>query len=60
LLILVGNSEITVTKLQHNTIAIKQKELILTNDVWKIVASFELSSYEEAIANLRDDLNHIR
>jgi hypothetical protein len=60
LLILVGNSEITVTKLQYNTIAIKQKELFLTNDVWKIVASFESSSYEGAIRKLRDDLKHIR
>jgi hypothetical protein len=53
---LVG-STITSTDLKQNNVFIKQEDIILTNDDWKIVVNIELAFYEELLAKLKDELH---
>jgi hypothetical protein len=53
-----GN-DIAITELSQNTVFLKTKDILLTNDAWKIVVNFDLSNYEELLSKLMDDLNHI-
>jgi hypothetical protein len=46
-----------MTDVMHNTVFIRQKDVILTNDEWKIVVNIDLTFYEELIAKLKDDLH---
>jgi hypothetical protein len=55
----IAGKEISITRIENNTIFIKQKEVILTSDEWKIVINLDLDTYEEIIARLRLELNHI-
>jgi hypothetical protein len=43
-----------------NTVFIKQRDIILTNDVWTVIINLDFSSYEQAISKLRDDLMYIQ
>jgi hypothetical protein len=54
-----GNTN-TVTDLVHNTVFIKQKDVVFTNDKWKIVLNTELAFYEERLAKKKDDLHQTR
>jgi hypothetical protein len=55
----IAGKEISITRIENNTIFIKQKEVILTSDEWKIVINLDLDTYEEIVARLRLELKHI-
>ena len=48
------------TEVHQNTVFIKQRDIILTNDVWTVIVNLDFSSYEQAITKLRDDLLYIQ
>jgi hypothetical protein len=49
-----------VTELDHNAIFVKKKDVILTSNWWRVVVNFETSPYEDIIAKLSEDIQHIR
>jgi hypothetical protein len=46
----------TIHPLNHSTIFLKTKDIIMTNDVWRIVLDLNLRPYENLISTLRGDL----
>jgi hypothetical protein len=56
---LIFGRDISVTEVAQNTVFTQEKELILTNDAWKIVVNLDLVFYEDVVAQLRDDLQEI-
>jgi hypothetical protein len=51
---------ISNTKVHQNTVFIKQRDIILTSDVWTEIVNLDFSSYEQSITKLRDDLLYIQ
>jgi len=51
---------ISNTEVHQNTVFIKQRDIILTNDVWTVIVNLDFSSYEQAVTKLRDDLLYIQ
>jgi hypothetical protein len=39
---------------------VKEKDLILTSDYWKIIVNFDLMPYEDVITTLREDLRELK
>jgi len=48
------------TEIHQNTIFIKQRDIILTNNAWTVIVNLDLSTYEQTIAKLTDDLIYIQ
>jgi hypothetical protein len=46
----------TMNPLNHSMIFLKTKDIIMTNDVWRIVLDLNLRPYEDIISTLRRDL----
>ena len=46
-------------QVENNTILIKERNVILTNDRWNIVVNVDFSAYQDALAKLKDDLHQI-
>jgi hypothetical protein len=46
-------------QVENNTILIKEKNAIWTNDRWNIVVNVDFRAYQEALAKLKDDLYQI-
>lgn len=42
--------------MNHSTVFFKTQDVILTNDIWRIVLDLDLKPYEEIIATLKEDL----
>jgi hypothetical protein len=38
---------------------VKEKDVILTSDYWRIIVNFDLSAFEDAITVLREDLSRV-
>ena len=53
-----ADSAIFNTEIHQNTIFIKQRDIILSNDAWTEIVN--ISTYEQTIAKLRDDLYYIK
>jgi len=51
---------ISNTEIHQNTVFIKQRDIILTNDAWTVIVNLDFSPYEQTIAKLRDDLFYIQ
>ena len=49
-------AELLIQPLDHSVIFLKEKDVVLTNDVWRIAVDFGLSSYEEEISTIWEDL----
>lgn len=47
---------ISNTQIHQNTVFIKQKDIKLTNDARTVIVNVDLSSYDQTIAKVRDDL----
>jgi len=45
-----------IQPLNHSMILLKEKDVILTNDVWRIVVDFEMGPYEQVISTIKEDL----
>jgi len=41
-------------QVENNTILIKERNIILTSDLWNIVVSVDCSAFEETLAKLQD------
>jgi len=46
-------------QVENNTILIKERNLILTNDLWSIVVNVDCSVFEDTLAKLKDDVYKI-
>jgi hypothetical protein len=59
-LLFCGNAvEIVNLPLKHSIVFIREAELVLTSDLWRVIVNFDLSAYEEAITVLREDLTQV-
>jgi gas vesicle protein len=47
-------------EIHQNTIFIKQRDVILTNDAWTVMVNLDISPYEHTIAKVIDDLLYIQ
>ena len=52
-------AEVTNTPLNHSVVFVKEKDLFLTSDYWRIVVNFDLTAYEDATSTLREDLSQM-
>jgi hypothetical protein len=55
-----ADNAISNTESHQNTVFIKQRDVILTNDMWTVIVNLDFSPYEQTIANLRDDSVYIQ
>jgi hypothetical protein len=39
---------------------VKEKDVILTSDYWKIIVNFDLMPYEDVVSTLREDLRELK
>jgi hypothetical protein len=60
MMVQLAGKEIVHKRLNHNSLFIKRKEVFLTHNKRKIVINFDLISYEDVIARLREDLEQVR
>jgi hypothetical protein len=49
-------AEVTNTPLNHSVLFVKEKDMFLTSDCWRIVVNFDLTAYEDTTSTLREDL----
>jgi hypothetical protein len=54
-----STAEIVNSPLNHSVVFIREAELVLTSNHWRVTVNFDLSTYEEAITVLREDLTHV-
>jgi len=45
-------AEVTNTPLNHSVVFVKEKDMFLTSDYWRIVVNFNLTAYEDAPSTL--------
>jgi hypothetical protein len=55
-----GNTEVTNKPLNNSVIFIKEGDVILYNDLWKAVLSFQLMPYKDTVSGFKTDLRMIR
>jgi hypothetical protein len=60
LLLCYVGAEVINSQLNHSVLFVKEKDLILTRDYWKIVVNFDLMHYEDVITTLREDLRELK
>jgi hypothetical protein len=51
-----ADNAISNTEIHQNTVFIKLRDVMLTNDAWTVIVNLDFSPYEQTIAKLRDDL----
>ena len=49
-------AELSIQPLNRSVVFLKQKDIFLTNDAWRIAIDVDMSSYEEAVATVKADL----
>jgi len=47
-------------EIHQNTIFIKQRDIILTNDAWTVIVNLDFNTYEQTNTKLRDDLFYMQ
>jgi hypothetical protein len=52
-------AEVINTPFNHSVVFVKDKNVILTSDYWRIVVNFDLTAYQDATSILRQDLSPI-
>ena len=52
-------AEVINTPLNHSVFFVKDKNVILTSDYWRIVVNFDLTAYQDETSILREDLSRI-
>ena len=52
-------AEVINTPLNHSVVFVKDKNVILTSNYWRIVVNFDLTAYQDATSILREDLSRI-
>jgi len=45
-----------IQPLNHSVVYLKEREVILTNDFWRVVVDFRTAEYEDVIATIHEDL----
>jgi hypothetical protein len=53
-------AEVTNTPLNHSVLFVRDKDVILTSDYWRVVVNFDLTEFEEAITKLHEDLTRVK
>jgi uncharacterized small protein (DUF1192 family) len=48
------------TPLNHSVVFVKERDIILTNDYWRIFVHYDLAEFEEAITALHEDLTRLK
>ena len=52
--------EVINTPLNGSVAFLKNKDIFVTSDYWKILVNFEFAAYEEAITMLRDSMSELK
>jgi len=52
-------AEVINTRLNHSVVFVKDKNVLLTSDYWRIVVNFDLTAYQDATSILRKDLSRM-
>jgi len=50
------SAEITVQPLNRSAMFLKEKDIILTNENWRIAIDLDVTPYREVISKVREDL----
>jgi hypothetical protein len=53
-------AEVINTPLNRSVLFVKEKDLILISDYWKIIVNFDLMPYEDVTTTLRKDLRELK
>jgi len=48
------------TPLNQSVVFVKQQDVILTNDYWRIIVHYDFAEFEEAITTLHEDLTRVK
>jgi hypothetical protein len=59
MLISIVGAQVINMPLSHSMVFVKEKDLILTSDYWRIIVNFDLVAYEEATSTLQEDLSQM-
>jgi hypothetical protein len=46
--------------LNHSVLFVKEKDMLLTSDNWRIIVNFDLMPYEDETTTLREDLSDLK
>ena len=49
-------AELIIKPLNHSVVILKEKDIFLTNDVWRILIDVDMSIYEVAVATAKADI----
>jgi hypothetical protein len=52
-------AEIFIRTLNQSVVFFKDREITLTNNVWRIVINLNMNPYAEALATIREDLQMV-
>lgn len=52
-------AELCIQPLNHSVVFLKERDIILSSDAWRIAIDLGVSDYEEAISTIRTDLRQI-
>jgi len=50
------SAEITIQPLNHSAVFLREKDIILTNENWRIAIDLDVTPYREVISKVREDL----
>jgi len=54
--ILIALAELHVQPLNHSVIFMKERDVVLSNDQWRIAVNVNLSTYYEVLSTVKSDL----
>jgi len=49
-------AELSIQPLNRSVVFLKEKDIFLTNDAWRIAIDVDMSTYEEAVATIKANL----
>ena len=49
-------AELSIQPLNRSIVFLKDKDIFLTNDAWRIAFDVDMSAYEEAVATIEADI----
>jgi hypothetical protein len=53
-------ADVINTPLNHSVVFVKEQDVVLTNDYWRLIVHYDLAEYEEAITTLHEDLTRVK
>jgi mannitol-specific phosphotransferase system IIBC component len=52
-------AELLIQPLEQSVIFLKERDVILTNDLWRVVVNLDIEPYEEVITTIKEDLKKV-